>query len=517
MTIYFGRPGAQISIPDPRNGVQSTRSRPASTFVTGNGGVRASRLVDGRRQFSLNWQQLWYETYATLEGYYHGHEGPGPFVLHDPGRINLFTVNQSSATSHRNDADEFSLVGAWQSETRDPGLYTTVVASSYASTPDAADVDITGDLGLLWYGTLNDYTSGASQRLIGKVQTSSNTSYGLYVSSIGALTLQWSADGSTVLSANTSITSIAVDGQGIAFWATLDVNNGLGGYTVTFYRSTSLNGPWTQIAQTVTTAGTTSVFSGTAAVEVGSRNAGASENANGVTYAAEVRASLDTTQSRRKIDFTAGYTGQTSFTDISTPSATWTVGANATIVGSAPVNLSSAASGYHRGPRALEWNFSTASSAEMFLDSPTAIWPGIPVVAGQALCFSAYATGWGVTDPTITLTPKMRWYDTAGSFLSTTTGSPLSTAASTWAQIIATATPPAGAAYVLCSVLATGVGAGASVHLDEFQLQTGSTPTAWRPGTGVFPVSVMSLTEQWPWSAADYRQSPTLVLQEVGP
>lgn len=294
MTIYFGRPGAQISIPDPRNSLESTRVRSTAVFLTGSGGARGGRLLEGKRQFTLNWQQLWYSTYATLEGYHHGHEGPGPFVLHDPGRINLLTVNQSSATSHRNDTDGFSVT----------------------------------------------------------------------------------ASGHSIASSSSSV---------------------------------------------------------------------------------------------------------------------------------------------NRGPRALEWNLTYAVTGNLYVLPATPIWPGIPTLAGQSMCFWMQAVGNGVTDPTVNLAAKLAWLDSTGVVLSTTTGSTLGTNGAAYQQLSVAGTPPASALYVLPYIQISGALAGASVHLDNIQLEMAAAPTTWRPGTGLWPVQVVSLTEKWPWAASDYRQNPTLVLQEVGP
>lgn len=290
-TIYFGAPGRQEEILHPRGGVVNTRDRPSSVFRTGTGSSRVTRSISGKRQYTLNWQRLWYESFATLQAYHDGHNGPGPFVLHDPGQINWLTVNQSSATSHLNDTDGFSVSG----------------------------------------------------------------------------------------------------------------------------------------------------------------------------------------------------TGS---------------------------NISSSATAYHRGPRSLRWAFVGAASGTLTLDSPTPIWPGIPVVDGLEMAFSAYAKL--DASVTSTLTLQLAWLDVDGNAVATTSGTPVSLTTD-WQQATVATTPPEGAVYVLCKAEKTGAGSDAVVHLDEFQLERGSVTTSWRPGTGVFPVAVVSLAERWPWRASDYRESVVLILQEAGP
>lgn len=288
--LYFGRPGALFEIPHPRGDLDSTRTRPTSVFVTAAGGARTGRTSGGSRQYTLAWEQLWYETYAQLESFHHGHEGPGPFALIDAGRINMLTVNQSSATSHLNDTDNFTVSGS----------------------------------------------------------------------------------GSTI------------------------------------------------------TSGTT----------------------------------------------------------------------------------------YDRGPRSLTWNFAFTATGSLELDSPAIDWPGVPVVSGVALIFSFTAKGAG-TDAVMSVIPKLEWADVNGAVLSTTSGSTLTTNSSAFQTASVTASPPANAAYVLCQVDVTGQTAGSILYLDKFQLEAASAVTTWRPGTGVMPVSVVSLVERWPWEAPTFRGGPVLILQEV--
>lgn len=292
-SMYFGRPGYLAEIPHPRGGAQTTRVRGTAVFATAGGGARTGRTVEGRRPIILRWERLFYETFAQLEAFDHGHEGPGPFALIDPSRINYLTVNQSSATSMYRATDNFTIAGS----------------------------------------------------------------------------------GCTISS-----------------------------------------------------------------------------------------------------------------TDLT----------------------------YDRGPRSLQWNFTFAASGDLTLDSPSTVWPGIPVVAGVQLTFSVYHKGGG-TDAVMTVVPALEWFDEFGAVLSTTSGAGGTSGSAAFAVTSVSGTPPASAAYVRCHVtVATGMSAGSVLYLDRFQLERGAAVTTWRPGTGVKPVSVVSLVEEWPWQAADYRDGPVLTLQEVG-
>lgn len=106
--IYFGRPGALQVLPEPKGGREITRLRRRTRFDLGSGGVRTATIAGGKRQFSLNWNALDYASFATLESFDQGLQGPGPFVYLDPSRRNMLTANQSGATSETNDASNFT-------------------------------------------------------------------------------------------------------------------------------------------------------------------------------------------------------------------------------------------------------------------------------------------------------------------------------------------------------------------------------------------------------------------------
>lgn len=77
---------------------------------------------------------------------------------------------------------------------------------------------------------------------------------------------------------------------------TLDVNNGAGGNTATFYTGPSTAGPWTQLGAAVVTAGTTSLFDSTSKLRVGSASSTtlwSHGHAEATFYAAELRSGIN--------------------------------------------------------------------------------------------------------------------------------------------------------------------------------------------------------------------------------
>jgi pimeloyl-ACP methyl ester carboxylesterase len=166
---------------------------------------------------------------------------------------------------------------------------------SYASTPDHASLDITGDIDLRAEIAATDWTPGTNRSIISKYVTTGNQrSYRLRLTSAGNLELAWSNNGTTVLSAVSTATPSVSDGATLAVRATLDVDNNASGWTARFYTAPSLTGTWTQLGGAVTTAGTTSIFPGTAPVEVGSV-AGGVEPFDGKIFNVEIRNGIDGT------------------------------------------------------------------------------------------------------------------------------------------------------------------------------------------------------------------------------
>ncbi|MFE5912093.1 hypothetical protein ACFQ6B_23830 [Streptomyces wedmorensis] len=170
-----------------------------------------------------------------------------------------------------------------------PALLMPEGVAGRATTPDHASLDITGDLDIrvdlqpaLWQD------AGSGFEVIGKYVVAGNQrSYRLMVTGEGQLLLTWSPDGVSVLEHRSPVLPVVQHRQTVR--ATLDVNNGLGGYTLTYYTAPSLAGPWTQVGQTVTTSGITQIFASTAPLEVGDLPALVFTDHERRIYAAEVR------------------------------------------------------------------------------------------------------------------------------------------------------------------------------------------------------------------------------------
>jgi hypothetical protein len=193
---------------------------------------------------------------------------------------------------------------------------------------------------------------------------------------------------------------------------------------------------------------------------------------------------------------------------------------NFTIAGSAQT-IASSTTLTSGTPRSLAWTFNVTSPASaasiLTLDSPYAGWPGVPVVASRSLCFSCLVRGGG-SDAIVTYAPEMLWYDVSSALISTSTGSSVASSSGAWTALSVVATAPATAAYVLPRVhYVSGASSGSIGYLTQFQLEEGSTVGTWRPGTGVYPVTIVGYDDEWPWLYADeVRRQPKLVLRQDG-
>ncbi|MFI8360705.1 hypothetical protein ACIGD1_11155 [Streptomyces sp. NPDC085612] len=188
-----------------------------------------------------------------------------------------------------------------------------------ASTPDVAALDITGDIDLRvdltpsqWGGT----TATSGWEIMGKWGIAGQWSWLMTLQDNGRPTLFWSANGILSTGAGADVAVPFAPGERGAIRITLDVNNGLGGWTVTYYTAPTIAGPWTQLGTPdVTTAGgATSIFNSTSAVHVGDVGGAAYTSIAREYHAVEIRNGIGGSVVANP-DFAALASGTSSFTD----------------------------------------------------------------------------------------------------------------------------------------------------------------------------------------------------------
>jgi hypothetical protein len=161
-----------------------------------------------------------------------------------------------------------------------PGVYGSAltlpgVAGSYASTPavNQLNTPANADMDIIVWAQPNNWASGNGQALSGQWAATGNLQYLFFLSATGQLALAVTTDGTTVTE-QVAYSTQTLSGSG-NLWvrATLDVNNGAGGNTTTFY--TSPDGvTWTEFGNQVVVAGAISIFNSTGIAEIGTSRTG---------------------------------------------------------------------------------------------------------------------------------------------------------------------------------------------------------------------------------------------------
>ncbi len=213
------------------------------------------------------------------------------------------------------------------------------VSGGYASTPDNAALDIVGDIDLRIDLTPNSWT-GTQDGLLGKWTTGTNQrSYLLTLESNGRPRIWWTTGGTSGTQlTQTANVPVPISSGRLSLRVTLDVNNGAGGHTATFYTAPGgvglSSGPWTQLGDPRIGAGVTSIFSGSAVLEIGSWSAGTAGVFPGQVHAAQVRNGIAGAIVANP-DFTPQAAGTTNFVD--SAGRTWTVQGTASVITISPV------------------------------------------------------------------------------------------------------------------------------------------------------------------------------------
>lgn len=248
----------------------------------------------------------------------------------EPSTCHLTLNNRDGRFSPRNPAGAFYGQLGRNTQLRvgvnlgQPRLVIPAFADS-ATTPDSAGLSITGDIDLridLRLPTWGPSNVGGARNLLQKFGSAGQRSYRLLLTSIGTAQIEWSADGTAYTTVNSTVSVPRTTGRQ-ALRATLDVDNGAGGKTVTFYTAPTIAGPWTQLGTPVTSAGTTSIFDSSTAVSISGSGSAVTE-----VYGVEIRQGIDGTV-RANPDFTALADGATSFADGA--GNTWSLGGAASI------------------------------------------------------------------------------------------------------------------------------------------------------------------------------------------
>jgi len=198
-----------------------------------------------------------------------------------------------------------------------PAVYLTGVASSYISTPDSVALSFSNDIEVVCRVRCVDWSATANQTIVGKyLATGNQRSWRFYSTTAGAIGLSVSQDGSSTVTTVTVTPSVALtDNAWVWLRLRLDLTNGSNSVgTVDTAADTGSNEDvptsWTANG-TATSTTIAAIFDSTAALEIGSFSAGATERFNGWIGRVIVRNGFAGTD---VADFNATICGQTGYT-----------------------------------------------------------------------------------------------------------------------------------------------------------------------------------------------------------
>ncbi len=156
-------------------------------------------------------------------------------------------------------------------------LPTQGTTNNYLSSPDAAALDITGDIDLRVKLAAFDWTTGEFVFPLSKwIEPQQSWAFGFNATDNDRLYLAWSTDGSNALSAESSVNFPHADGALVWVRVTFDVDNGASDAEIKFYTSTDDAITWDQLGTTQLAGSTTSIFSGTGTINIGGHTNGTS-------------------------------------------------------------------------------------------------------------------------------------------------------------------------------------------------------------------------------------------------
>jgi len=242
-----------------------------------------------------------------------------------PSRCNLTLNNRDGRFSPRNPVGAYygsisrntqlrvsvTQVEGWLMINQPTG---TTVTTSHVSAPDNSGLDITGDLDIRFEADLDSWRDALE--LVSKWTESGNQrSYSLRLLADGTLSFAHSTDGTDANTFTVTSDPVPITTGRLAIRATLDVSNG-GNRVREFFTSDSIDGTWTQLGDTSTISGTTSVFASTATLHILDNPNSSLDGSliHGKVYAAKVLNGIAGTVVAKPY-FTTQTAGATSFND----------------------------------------------------------------------------------------------------------------------------------------------------------------------------------------------------------
>ena len=169
-------------------------------------------------------------------------------------------------------------------------------AGDYVSMPDSPAASVTGDIELILDLELVDRTPSSTHTVCAKAKNTSNRAWFAEVYGDGDIgfTSYSGASATGQVQVRSTVPSVLIDGARKKLKITRLMDNGAGGNDTKFYLSDD-GITWTQLGDTLTVYGTTSIFDNDSPVEIGSGFLGTSQVSKCNIYSAEIYDGIDGT------------------------------------------------------------------------------------------------------------------------------------------------------------------------------------------------------------------------------
>lgn len=240
-----------------------------SELMIGGAWVDVTSRTDGNSQVTINDGSSTESTFLT--------SGTCRFTINN--RDGLYSADNPSSIYYgklgRNTQFRTGLIQA--KYIRMTGTYNSqgTYDNAHIGIPDKASLDIVGDIDIRMDIAPEDWHGSEPQYLATKYLSggTNQRSFYTFIDEYGQLGITWSTDGTLAGSTLARSTPLPTTQGRLSVRVTLDVDNGLGGSTISFYTSDSITGTWTLISQRF--AGVTSIFASTTPVNIGTLESGA--------------------------------------------------------------------------------------------------------------------------------------------------------------------------------------------------------------------------------------------------
>jgi hypothetical protein len=203
---------------------------------------------------------------------------------------------------------------------------------NHADNPDAAELDITGDMEIWFYALPDDVTPSSVECFISKILYGNDKHWRFVLFTDGLLRWIWSENGVNFLNEFSTEAPGWSDGNPRWIRMRFDVDNGASGYDVDFYESEddfTVDDPtWTALGSKQTGTPATSIDAGAAEVKIGNTEAISSTQQPfaGKIWRAKIYSGIDSARALiRDYEFWREEPGTTSFTESSSYGTTVTV------------------------------------------------------------------------------------------------------------------------------------------------------------------------------------------------